>query len=127
MIAATPTARTYGDYELKQLVGRRRNGRTGRIETVRTDMDEVYHCGQRIGYLCRRPNTPFCPLGKLDPDFTQQTLDALKAIRAQDGCFGVPSMEPVAFPSAVTPELIESFERQERVNREEDEEEADDE
>lgn len=114
--------RTCGDYELRQLIGQRRR-RDMKIVTVQNPVDQVFYCGERIGYIGRYPGAPFCPLRpRMSPDETQQALDAIKEIRAKDGFFGVPGGAAI-YPSGVTAELIESTQRQARQKEEQENEE----
>lgn len=113
-------ARTHGDYELRQLVGQRRDKRTQKVVSVKTDMDQVFHCGERIGYIGRHAGAPFCPLRRnMGPDETQSVLDAIKAIRENE-VFGPPG-GAANFPN-VTIEQIESVQRRQREQQEQEEE-----
>jgi hypothetical protein len=116
-------SRTHGDYELRQLVGQRKNKRSNRIITIPTDMDQVLHCGERIGYVGRHNGAPFCPLvPKMAPDRVQETLDVIKSIREKDGFFGVPG-EAGRYPDGVTPELIADAQRTQRAREDDDDDE----
>lgn len=117
-------ARTFGDIELRQRVGRRRDKRTGEIVEVKDTVDEVLRNGIRIGYIGRHTRAPFTPICKLSDEEAGDVKKAVAEIRKAEGVVGEPGRTS-AFPAAATPEVIAAALKPHRDEDEEEEEDDD--
>jgi len=113
-VAAPRTARSHGDFELRQLIGYRREAVTNAKVVHKTDLDEVLRNGRRIGYIARHTGAPFTPIVRLSSEERDDAIAAIDAIRAADGRVG-PSGRKVAFPDAATDEVIQDVVRRQRA------------
>lgn len=122
------TERKFGDYELRQLIGRYRRP-DGRIVQTANDVDQVFRGTERIGFVARKDGAPFCPqVRRMSAEDIQAAVQAITEIRKADGVYRVPApSRTVGYPN-VDQATIEAYVRQaqeEAGQADEDDEDAD--